>query len=91
MCVMMATYMFLKLIVQYCPCIVFITDQALKDAVYVLFREAFLATIGITILECVNYYSGLTYLNVNPLGSSYSALLCICTFVIVGLYLVLKA
>ena len=50
-----------KLIILNCPCFVFINDSALKDAVYILFREVVIGLICIVVLEALFYYEILNY------------------------------
>ena len=69
----------------------FITDQSLKDSIYVLFREIFIAIIGVAILECVNYYEGLKSLSIDVLAITYAAIFTLCTYAILGIYLAVMA
>lgn len=48
--------MFFKSVMLCCPCFIFITDTALKDAVYILFREVVVVLSCILILEALHFY-----------------------------------
>jgi hypothetical protein len=50
-----------KVIVLNCPCFVFINDSALKDAVYVLFREVMIGVTCVLVLEAIYYYEIMSF------------------------------
>jgi hypothetical protein len=60
MCIFIVFILF-KAVVFSCPCFVFISDNAIKDAVYILFREVVIVLICILILEGAYYYEIMTY------------------------------
>ena len=56
-----AFFITFKTIILNCPCCIFINDNAIKDAVYILFREVVIVLACILILEGLYYYEILSY------------------------------
>lgn len=80
-----------KLILTYCPCFVFITDVALKDSVYVLFREVVIVICGLIILQGLTYYSVLNIDKDKVIGIIYCVLLALLFWTFLGFTMVLSA
>lgn len=86
-----AFILILKSILNCCPCFVFITDVAIKDAVYVLFREVVIVLCGAIILEALIYYNIIQYEKQRSVGLTYCILLTLIIWTLLGFFLVLKA
>lgn len=80
-----------KTILTFCPCFVFITDAALKDAVYVLFREVVIVICGTIILEALTYYKVLRLRADKSVGIVYCILLALVIWTTLGFVMVLRA
>ena len=80
-----------KVILTYCPCFVFITDVALKDAVYVLFREVVIVISGLIILQGLAYYTVINIDKEKVIGIIYCVLLALLIWTSLGFVMVLSA
>lgn len=82
--IILSIFIVFKAIVVCCPCFVFINDPALKDAVYILFREVFIMIMCLLIFEALNYYGVLSFLSINANGFSYTVLMTLFIWAILG-------
>jgi hypothetical protein len=80
-----------KVIVVYCPCFVFITDLALKDAVYILFREVVIVICGAIIIQALTFYGVLSLDREKLVGITYCILLALIIWTALGFMMTLKA
>lgn len=85
MIILIIVFIIIKIIVQYFPFIVFITDPTLKDAIYVLFRDVFIGLFGFMVFACAHYYDDFSWLAVDLLGVYYCTLLVFFTYAILGI------
>jgi hypothetical protein len=83
--------MIVKSVITSCPCFIFITDVALKDAVYVLFREVVIVLSCILILEALHFYKALKFTSIDMTGTSYCALLALFIWTVLGFIFILSA
>lgn len=80
-----------KSIITCCPCFIFITDVALKDAVYVLFREVVIVLSCILVLEGLHFYEVLQFTYIDMTGTTYCALLALFIWTVLGFIFILSA
>lgn len=85
-------FMFIfKAIINMCPCFVFIKSNPLKDAAYSLFREAVIVAMAGVILEGFNYYDILGTDEENIMTMSYSLMMGILIWTLLGSSLLIFA
>lgn len=80
-----------KAIVLCCPCFTFISDVALKDAVYILFREVVIVLMCILVLEGINYYEVLNKTIINVSEAAYCGLVALFLWTLMGFIFTLSA
>jgi len=80
-----------KAVILCCPCFIFITDKALKDAIYVLFREVVVVLSCILILVALHFYDILKLSALDATGTIYCALLAVSIWTALGFVLTLYA
>ena len=80
-----------KSIMSSCPCFTVITDESLKEAVYVLYREVVIIAGGAIIIQALNYYGFLKLSKDPALGAVYCILMAIFLWTALGVVLVINA
>lgn len=83
--------LFFKGIITFCPCFVLINDNPLKDAVYALFREVMVVSLGAVILAGFNYYDILGTDEDNIISLTYAILLGALIYILLGFMLIVCA
>ena len=74
-----------------CPLFDFIHDEPLKDAVYVLFREAIIVISGSLGIEGLKYYEVISFNKDTEIGLSYCIMMVVCLWTAVGFIMVISA
>ena len=74
-----------------CPLFDFIHDEPLKDAVYVLFREAIIVISGSLGIEGLKYYEVISFNKDTEIGLSYCIMMIVCLWTAVGFIMVISA
>ena len=59
--VIIAAVLIIKAFTVYCPLFTFITDEAAKDAIYVLFREVAIVLVVLILLLQLQYYKIISF------------------------------
>lgn len=80
-----------KGVITFCPCLVFIKDNPLKDAVYALFREVVVVSLGAVILAGFNNYDILDTDDENIVSLTYALLMGCLIYTLLGFMLILCA
>ncbi len=91
MSIVLSIFILFKAIVVCCPCFYFINDPSLKDAIYVLFREVFIMITCLLIFEALNYYGVLSFLSIDTSGFSYTVLMTLFIWALLGFIFAIAA
>ena len=84
-------FMIVKSWLMNCPLFDFIHDEPLKDAVYVLFREAIIVISGSLGIEGLKYYEVINFNKDTEIGLSYCIMMIVCLWTAVGFIMVISA
>ena len=85
--ILLILFLIIKIIIQYFPCFVFITDPSLKDAVYVLLRDVFIGLMCLTVLAVVRYYDDFDWNAIDVVAALYASLLTLFLYAFLGIIL----
>ena len=77
----------LKSFLSCCPFIIFDIDNALKDSVYILFREVIIVLAGTVIIEGLAFYKVLQ----KEHGITYCILITLALWILMGSIMIAKA
>ena len=91
MMALMLLFILFKSVVVCCPCFIFVNDQAIKDSMYVLFREVVIVLACLLILDAAQYYNLLTFTTINITAASYCALMALFIWTVLGFSLAVYA
>ena len=74
----------LKLIVSQCTCCSLASDDSLREAIFVLFREVVIVACGAIIVTALNFCGILKINKTQAIGATYCILLSIVLWVVLG-------